>query len=345
MLVMCQHSMSLTGSLSRSPAVGTLPPRLTVAICTRNRARLLERAVRSVLPQVNDGTEVLIVDNGSTDETEILAGRMAAESAKVRLLREEQPGLGAARNAALRQARGGWVIFLDDDAVVETGWLAAYETFTARPPSGRVAVVGGTVVPEFAAALPSWVYPGDHSLNPRPDAARVTTRGGPWGCNIAYRRDVALAAGMFHSHLGRNGTGLGAHEETDLNLRIERAGHEIWWLPQARIRHFLAAERLRLGWRLRSAFEGGVSNAFVRWRNFPPGQWRGPWRALRLLGAPFHAAINFAVAGFIWPFQGGRLAAAALVRAMGIAGFAWGLILPIATGLRSHQQRSLLWRQ
>src|SRR2546426_8522794 len=101
-------------------------PLVTVAICTRNRAAFLEKAVHSVLRQITDNTEVLIVDNASTDETPKMAAQLAATNSCVTVCRENELGLSAARNTALVKARGKYVIFLDDDAVAEQGWLEAY---------------------------------------------------------------------------------------------------------------------------------------------------------------------------------------------------------------------------
>src|SRR5712691_580177 len=101
----------------RTPAAGEAPPLVTVAICTRNRAPFLEQAVRSVLAQIHDDTEILIVDNASTDETPRVAAALAATNGCVTVRRELSPGIIIARNAALANARGHFVLFLDDDEV------------------------------------------------------------------------------------------------------------------------------------------------------------------------------------------------------------------------------------
>src|SRR5271170_6316251 len=104
-------------------------PLITVVICTRNRAAFLEKAIRSVLAQANDRVEILIVDNGSTDDTPAFAGKFAAADSRVKFFVEPATGLSRARNTALKNAKGDWIIFFDDDAVAEPGWLAAYENF------------------------------------------------------------------------------------------------------------------------------------------------------------------------------------------------------------------------
>ena len=78
----------------------------------------------SVLPQLAGTTAIMIVDNASTDETALVAGKLAASHPAVKALREDELGLSAARNCALQHAGSEYVLFLDDDAVAEPGWLA-----------------------------------------------------------------------------------------------------------------------------------------------------------------------------------------------------------------------------
>lgn len=310
-------------------SVGQEKPWITVAVCTRNRARLLERAVASVLAQLQGQTEVLIVDNGSVDDTAAVARGLADTSPAVRLAREPRLGLANARNTALGAARGQWIVFLDDDAVAEPGWLAAYMTFVQAPPSPAVAAVGGPVSPEYEVPPPAWYSPTANRLDLGPEPVRVAARYGPWGGNIGYRREAVLAVGLFDPALGRKDQLMAAHEETELNLRLERAGYQIWWLPQARIRHRVAADRLRLGWCVWAAFQSGRSKALVRWRGRSPGVGRSLWRAGRVLGTPLHAGLNLLVAALIWPWRHGCRSAAACIRAAEIAGFGWQLTGPM----------------
>src|SRR5213593_5110676 len=140
-------------------------PLITVAICTRNRAAFLEKALQSVLPQITDNTEMLIVDNASTDKTPEVASRLARANPGMVLYRENELGLSAARNAALVRARGQYVIFLDDDAQAEPGWLEAYRRFLISPPAERIAVVGGAVFPDYEVAPPKWLCAGAYQLD------------------------------------------------------------------------------------------------------------------------------------------------------------------------------------
>ncbi len=93
-------------------------PSVSVIVPTYNRARWLPEAVTSVLRQTHAPLEVLIVDDGSTDDTEAVCASFAAP---VRYIRQANAGVSAARNHGVREARGEWIAFLDSDDV----WLPA----------------------------------------------------------------------------------------------------------------------------------------------------------------------------------------------------------------------------
>lgn len=95
-------------------------PEFTVVIATRNRRRLLERAIRSVLAQ-DRNTEIIVLDDGSTDGTR---EHVAAAFPMVRVQSGAHGGPGAARNAGLQLARAAQIVVLDDDDELRPGALA-----------------------------------------------------------------------------------------------------------------------------------------------------------------------------------------------------------------------------
>jgi glycosyltransferase involved in cell wall biosynthesis len=86
--------------------------RVSVVIPTFNRARLLPRAVESVLAQTQPPTEIIVVDDGSTDDT---AEVLESWSSEITVLRQENRGVSAARNRGIQAARGDWIALLDSD--------------------------------------------------------------------------------------------------------------------------------------------------------------------------------------------------------------------------------------
>lgn len=95
----------------------TMPDLVSVIIPTYNRARLVCRAIDSALCQTHPAVEVIVIDDGSTDDT---PDRLAAYGGRIRLLRQANAGVCAARNAGLAAARGAFIGFLDSD----DEWLA-----------------------------------------------------------------------------------------------------------------------------------------------------------------------------------------------------------------------------
>jgi glycosyltransferase involved in cell wall biosynthesis len=85
---------------------------ISVVIPTHNRRRLLARALDSVLSQTVKADEILVIDDGSTDDTDRFVAKTYPQ---VRLLRQENLGVSAARNAGIRAARGELIAFLDSD--------------------------------------------------------------------------------------------------------------------------------------------------------------------------------------------------------------------------------------
>ncbi len=305
-------------------------PLITVAICTRNRAAFLEPAMRSVLAQIHDDTELLVVDNVSTDGTAGLVQKLGAACANVRYVYEGKTGLSTARNTALRNARGQQVVFLDDDATVEPGWLAAYQKFFRAPPSPKIAVVGGAVFPRYEQPPPRWLSPKEnkYDLGDRPFC--FDRQASPWECNSAYAREIALQQGGFDARLGHNGTNVGAHEGADFTLRLQDAGYEIWWLPGAGIQHTIHASRVNLAWYCQSAFAAGAASALKRLKfAHGPGRRLG-LRLGRVFAAPFQFLLNGVVFLALFPLGKQAEAVNALRRGLRAAGYAWQSLKPLA---------------
>lgn len=90
-----------------------VPNLVSVIIPTRNRAAMVRQAVESVLAQKDASLELIVVDDGSTDETPHV---LTAYGARIQVIRREQSsGVSAARNAGIAASRGEWIAFLDSD--------------------------------------------------------------------------------------------------------------------------------------------------------------------------------------------------------------------------------------
>jgi glycosyltransferase involved in cell wall biosynthesis len=105
---------------------------VSLVIAAFNHARLLGEAIDSALAQTLGGVEIIVVDDGSTDDTPSLLARYAD---RVRVIRQDNRGLSAARNTGLAAARGTYVAFLDADDVLAPTKLAEQRSVLERAPT------------------------------------------------------------------------------------------------------------------------------------------------------------------------------------------------------------------
>jgi glycosyltransferase involved in cell wall biosynthesis len=135
-------------------------PVATIVIATRDRPHLARRALRSALHQTTADFEVIVVDDGSTDQFEA-----HTNDTRLRVIRHDRPrGVCAARNAGLQAARAEWITFLDDDdelrpSMVELSLRAGRESHLPPPVavlSGRADIdaSGRTITKHIPVTLP-----------------------------------------------------------------------------------------------------------------------------------------------------------------------------------------------
>jgi glycosyltransferase involved in cell wall biosynthesis len=181
---------------------------VSVIIPCYNQARFLGEAIESVLSQTYPHFEVVVVDDGSTDNTSEVASRYAG----VRCIRQENQGLAGARNTGIRHSRGGYLVFLDaDDRLLPDAVAVGLRYLKDHPEcafvSGhcRFTAVDGSPLP----TPPQTPIEGDHYET----LLRNTYI---WsGATVMYRRAVFETVGVFD-------TSLDAAEDWDLYLRVVR---------------------------------------------------------------------------------------------------------------------------
>lgn len=121
----------------------TARPFFSVIVPTFNRVDMLPRAVASVLAQEFADLELLIVDDGSTDDTPAVLA--ALDDPRVRVLRQANGGVSSARNLGLSRARGEAVTFLDSDDESHPEWLSVFAAVLKDPRVG-IATAGARVI-------------------------------------------------------------------------------------------------------------------------------------------------------------------------------------------------------
>lgn len=234
----------------------------TVAMCTHNHADRLVRTLSDLqhLRSPKAPWELLFIDNGSRDATaEMLALQTWPTEWHVRVVHEAQLGLSNARNRAVKEAEGDYLIFIDDDETVDPDWLCAFERLIQEH---RPDAFGGRIRVLFEDERPSWLadellgFLGE--LN-HGDTAHVLVAddtpffGGSFGCH----RSVFERIGAFDAELGRKGAANNGGEEVDLYRRLIAAGMKVWWAPDAVVFHRIEAAKLRRGYFLDLHFRQG----------------------------------------------------------------------------------------
>jgi len=240
---------------------------VTVAICTWNRAQLLDRTLQQMCSlRVPDGLrwELLVVENNCTDDTPAVIERYSGRL-PVRRLVEPLQGVSNARNCALRAAQGELLVYTDDDILVDEDWIAAHVSAARRWPNAGY--FGGVIDPSYEGEPPAWFRANEQILGPYigealnlgPTERAMTNGEWPWGGNMVFRRS-AVGSNSFQSNLGRRGNERTAGGERAFCRTLADAGFQGVWVPSAKVRHLVGAERLTLAFVRRNFVGQGVTD-------------------------------------------------------------------------------------
>ncbi|MEP6820902.1 MAG: glycosyltransferase [Chthoniobacterales bacterium] len=200
------------------------PPFVSVIVCSYNGAKTLEACLDSLGQIDYPAYEVILVDDGSTDNTAEIAARFP----QIRYLHQTNHGLSHARNTGAAAARGEVFAYTDSDCMADRDWLR-YLIGTLR--SGDYAGVGG---PNISPPAQNWVQacvaaaPGgpSHVLLTDTVAEHIP------GCNMAWYRWAFENVGGFDVEYHKAG------DDVDFCWRIQQAGHQIAFSPTAIVWHY-----------------------------------------------------------------------------------------------------------
>lgn len=254
---------------------------LSVIIPTRNRATYLASMLSMLKSQLLSQSlfEILVVDNGSTDETHTIVKDYQSSSENIRYFFDATPGLHVGRHVGLQEAKGDILVYADDDIEATPGWLAAIAECFADP---EVALVGGNNLPKFAIPPPEWLlrlwlrpFLDGHaipalSILELPAGQREISPFHIWGCNFSIRKQVLLDAGGFHPDgmpldlIRFRGDG-----ETHVSNYVSNSGLKTLFDSRASVYHLVTAERMTKEYFCRRYFAQGISDSYSEIRKKP----------------------------------------------------------------------------
>ncbi|MFC3748859.1 glycosyltransferase [Paenibacillus sp. GCM10012306] len=241
-------------------------PKISIIICTYNRAALLIKTLHSLVPLENlEQAEIIVVDNRSKDDTASLVRTFIEDyrtEMDIRYIFEPMQGLSAARNTGILASKSSLIAFLDDDAIPCRAWITTIvSTFEERP---EVMAMGGKIAPIFETDRPDWlIKPFELPYTIVDLGNRMKEYPGrlhPCGANMAMRKTV-FDISLFPLDLGRKGESLLSGEETWLFGQIQRQRHKILYHPDMAVDHFVPKSRLTEDWILKRYYSQGISNA------------------------------------------------------------------------------------
>lgn len=224
---------------------------ISVILCTYNREKYIYNVLKSLASNTlpSDRYEIVLVDNNCTDNTHGECDRFVQDYPEVnfKYFVEKSQGLSHARNRGIKESSGDLLVYVDDDALVNTAYLQTYADFFERHP--EIDAAGGPIIPQYETEEPAWMsriikmlltgykYLGDQQKEfPKGDY--------PGGGNAAYRASVFEKVGLFNVELGRKGDNLAGAEEKDIFDKMVILGMRFYYLPNAILYHIIPEKKL-----------------------------------------------------------------------------------------------------
>jgi glycosyltransferase involved in cell wall biosynthesis len=245
---------------------------LSVLVATCDRAASLARTLESFAASDTDGLDwqIVVVDNGSRDETRAVLERFAAELPLV-AIGEPRPGKNRALNRALALVRGRLVVF-DDDVIVASDWLRALLAAADRWP--EAAGFGGPIEPVFPPGAPAWITSPDFVLASEAFGAKRRSTEGysdalPHGANLALRASVFETLRFDESIGPVSGANYAQGSEHALLKRLRDRGERFVHVPGASVAHVIQPHQVEIDWLLGRAERVGRGSARIKGKHVP----------------------------------------------------------------------------
>ncbi|MBI4603735.1 MAG: glycosyltransferase family 2 protein [Planctomycetes bacterium] len=254
---------------------------LSVVICTYKRPRLLREALQSMLQQKlpRDRFEVIVVDNNSEDETEAVVREIARAAPNIRYARELKQGLSHSRNKGCEEARGDYLVYLDDDAKAHPAYLLkAYRTIVLHDPD----IMGGPIYPYYTDPKPGW-FKDEYEVRHHAEETGWSASCSVSGSSFIVRRTLLRELGMFDPSLGMVGDKVRLGEERAVLNRYRLRPPEkqkVYYHIGCIVYHHVPREKMRPRYLLKRYYVAGHAKAQIE--RMTRGRW-GPLARARYI--------------------------------------------------------------
>lgn len=231
--------------------------KLSIIICTYNRAEILKECLTALVHQEISKAvyEVIIINNNSSDNTQIVAEKYANDYPNFKVVKELSQGLSHARNRGYQEASTDWVAYIDDDAKVHTDFVEQ-TLFTIK--NHDFDAFGGIYLPWYKYGKPKWL-PKNFGTNKidKPKKIKKVKHDLIHGGVMVIKKEVLMKVGGFSVNFGMTGDKIAYGEETALFLQMEKEGFSLGFNPLLKIDHLVAQYKLNLIWHIKAAYAHG----------------------------------------------------------------------------------------
>ncbi len=248
-----------------------IAPFISIIICTYNNTERLKNALNSLLnlTSVEDKNyEIILINNNSSDDTENTAKSISPLFlGRLRYYFEKSQGLSYARNRGIKEAKGDYVTFIDDDCTVEKNWLNELnKCIKLHNPD----IIGGKILLYWETKKPRWLTENLRAnlglLDYGDKPFRITSHDNQIvGANFTVRKAIfENQKYLFKVQLGRQGKKLFSAEETELFFNLFHDGYQLWYWPASCAYHHIPKSKTTISYFLKWYFYYGQTIGYLQ---------------------------------------------------------------------------------
>ncbi|MEN9917931.1 MAG: hypothetical protein RL662_367 [Bacteroidota bacterium] len=220
--------------------------RFSFITSTYNRDNYIGETLKSVCEQdfAVDDYEIIVVDNNSTDNTAVICAEYKAKypTRQFNYYKETQQGVSFAHNKGLREAKGEFIVFVDDDETINKDHLSRIDIYLKKYPQIDLFATG--VIPVYETGQPKWMSHFTQRLiggyfNEGKRVKRLKRSNYPGTGHTIIRRSLYDKYGFYKTDLGRVGKSLMGAEDKELFNRLSENNVACYYLPDIAVYHHI----------------------------------------------------------------------------------------------------------